>query len=168
MGNTGMEASPPPSLPKSLEPSEAYAGASTDFFGLPSNPRCVYRTGPEWLQPDDAQPIIRETRPICNHPMKLVWPSLGVQIFEALDELGVLWTSIDPVRFAEKGGEPGPLHLWIGVIPGSLSVEAVKVAAARCQNVLAEADFPDVEIAFRESVYSRSAAGGGGAGRGRR
>ncbi|KAJ6489581.1 hypothetical protein C8R47DRAFT_472448 [Mycena vitilis] len=139
----GVENSPQLYLPESAEPSEVYAGASTDFFGLHPNPRCVYRIGPEWVhvQPDDARPIASRS---SKHWTRSAY-----------------FGYIDPVRFAENGGEPGPPHLWIGVIPGSLSVEAAKAAAARCQNVLAEADFPDVEIAFRESIYSRSAGGGG-------
>jgi hypothetical protein len=65
------------------------------------------------------------------------------------------WTSIDPVRFAEAEGEPGPLFLWVGVIPRTLSRDDAEAAAARCKEILAEYEIMDVEIAFRESVFTR-------------
>jgi hypothetical protein len=77
-------------------------------------------------------------------------------VYKYLDSLEVSWTSIDPVRFAEEGGEAGPLHLWVGVNPRSLSLEVAKAAAIGCKEILAAAQFPDIEIAFRESVFTRS------------
>ncbi|KAF8464984.1 hypothetical protein DFH94DRAFT_796235 [Russula ochroleuca] len=82
-------------------------------------------------------------------------PSNPISIFHT----GPAWplpTGIDPVRFAEAGGEPGPLFLWVGVIPRTLSRDDAEVAALRCKNILAEYEIMDVEIAFRESVFTRS------------
>lgn len=68
-----------------------YPGAFSDFRGLPSNPVCVYRTGHEWPQVvstgpcDWSQSVLREARPICNHPIQKVWFTLGKQIYEYLD-----------------------------------------------------------------------------------
>lgn len=130
-----------------------------DFYGLPSNPVCIYRTGDEWHVPKgpQAQRLLREARPICKHPIQDVWPTLGKEIYEFLDSLEVKWSTIDPVRFAEKGGEVGPLHLWIGVKPKSLSFKDAKTAAIGCKGILANAQFPDIEIAFWESIYISSA-----------
>jgi hypothetical protein len=86
-----------------------------------------------------------------------VWFTLGKQIYEFLDSKEVKWSTIDPVRFAEVGKEAGPLHLWVGVVPKFLSFEDAKAAADGCKNILADANFPDVEIAFRESTFTRSA-----------
>ena len=134
-----------------------YPGALSDFYGLPSNPISVYRTGDAWLVPNGPQPqrVLREARPICNHPIRDVWPTLGGQVYKFLDSLEVKWSTIDPVRFAEEGGKAGPLYLWVGVEPKSLSLEGAKDAAVGCKRILADAQFPDVEIAFRESVYTR-------------
>jgi hypothetical protein len=77
-------------------------------------------------------------------------------VYTFLDDLDVKWTTIDPVRFAEVKGEAGPLHLWIGVIPDSLSKKDAEIAAEGCKKLLIEAQFPDIEIAFRESVFTRS------------
>lgn len=103
------------------------------------------------------QRLLREARPICNHPIQDVWPTLGKEIYEFLDSLEVKWSSIDPVRFAEKGGEAGPLHLWIGVQPKSLSFKDAKAAAIGCKGILTNAQFPEIEIAFHESIYISSA-----------
>jgi len=135
-----------------------YPGALSDFYGLPSNPISVYRTGDAWPVPKgpQAQRVSREARPICNHPIREVWPTLGEQVYKFLDSLEVKWSTIDPVRFAEEGGKAGPLYLWVGVEPKSLSLEGAKVAAVGCKRILADAQFSDVEIAFRESVFTRS------------
>jgi len=41
-----------------------------------------------------------------------VWPKLHIEIYEFLDSVGVIWLTIDPVRFAEEGKkEAGPVYL---------------------------------------------------------
>jgi hypothetical protein len=144
--------------------SDSYPGAIYDFYGFPSNPVAVYRTGDEWPLPTgpEAYRVPKEARPIFNHPIQAVWRTLGEQVYKFLDSLGVLWSTIDPVRFRvaekrEKGAKAGPLYLWVGVHPRSLSLEVAKVAAVGCKKILAAAQFPDIEIAFRESVFTWSA-----------
>ncbi|KAF8327856.1 hypothetical protein F5887DRAFT_1083532 [Amanita rubescens] len=146
-------------LPQSPPTSDSYPGAFSDFYGFPSHPRAVYRTGDKWPVPKGpkAQRVPIEARPIYNHPIQVVWRTLGERVYKHLDSLGIMWLTINPVRFAEEGGEAGPLYLWVGVNPGSLSLEAAKTAAAGCKAILAATHFPDVEIAFRESVFTRSA-----------
>ena len=139
--------------------SDSYPGAFHDFYGFPSKPVAVYRTGDEWPLPTglEAYGVPREARPICNHPIQAVWSTLGEQVYKFPDSLGVLWSTIDPVRFAEREEKAGPLYLWVGVHPRSLSFEGAKVAAVGCKKILAAAQFPDIEIAFRESVFTWSA-----------
>ena len=138
--------------------SDSYPGAFSDFYGLPTNPVSVYKTGDAWpvRKGPEAQRVPREARPICNHPIRDVWPKLGELVYTFLDSLHVEWSTIDPVRFAEEGGEAGPLYLWVGVVPRSLSFEGAKAAADGCKKILTDAHFPDIEIAFRESVFTRS------------
>lgn len=135
-----------------------YPGAFSDFYGLPSNPISVYKTGDLWpvRQGPEAQRVLREARPICQHPIQDVWPMLGKRIYELLDSLGVQWSTIDPVRFAEEGKEAGPLYLWVGVAPRSLSFEHARAAADGCKEILSNAHFPDAEVAFRESIFTQS------------
>lgn len=132
-------------------------GAFSDFYGFPSSPLSIYRTGDEWPVPQDAPRVPREARPIFGHRIQDVWHTLGVQVYEFLDSLNILWSTIDPVRFAKEKGEAGPIYLWVGVNPRSLSFEAAKAAAVGCKKILAAAQFPEIEIAFRESVFTRSA-----------
>ncbi|TFK74180.1 hypothetical protein BDN72DRAFT_760437 [Pluteus cervinus] len=70
------------------------------------------------------------------------------------------WTSIDPVRFAEEEEEPGPLFLWVGVMPNTLSLEDARNPAVRCKEILLEYQINDIEIAFRESVFRQSTRAG--------
>jgi hypothetical protein len=137
---------------------DSYPGAFSDFYGLPTNPVSVYKTGNDWpvRRGPEAQRVPKEARPVCNHPIQDVWPKLGERVYTFLDSLNVKWSTIDPVRFAEEGGEAGPLYLWVGVVPKSLSFEGAKAAADGCKKILTFAHFPDIEIAFRESVFTRS------------
>jgi hypothetical protein len=101
--------------------------------------------------------VAREARPVFNHPLQDVWPTLHIEVYEYLDSVGVIWSTIDPIRFSEEGKEEAsPLYLWIGVIPRALSFEDAQTAAIGCKQILTNAGFPDIEIAFRESVYIRS------------
>ncbi|KAF5387096.1 hypothetical protein D9615_001610 [Tricholomella constricta] len=138
---------------------DPYPAAFTDFYGLPSNPLCVFKTGNAWFEPTgpEAWRIPREARPVCDHPLQDRWLEIGQLICDHLDSRDVQWSSIDPVRFAEAGKkEVSELYLWIGVIPGTLVLEAAKAAADGCKAILAREGFPDVEIAFRKSVVTQS------------
>ncbi|THU76375.1 hypothetical protein K435DRAFT_704951, partial [Dendrothele bispora CBS 962.96] len=80
----------------------SYPGAFSDFYGLPSCPISVYRTGDEWPVPKgpQAQCVPREARPICKHPIQDVWAALGTQVYQFLDSKKIFWSTIDLVRFA--------------------------------------------------------------------
>ena len=160
--NFDGESDVPNGIPPQLWPlisGSYYPGTFSDFYGLPSHPISVYRTGDEWRvqRPESWGVPPREARPVCNHPIRDVWRTLGEKVYKFLDSLEVQWSTIDPVRFAEEGEEAGPLYLWVGVNLRSLSLEAAKAAAVGCKEIIAAAQFPDVEIAFRESVFTRSA-----------
>jgi hypothetical protein len=131
--------------------------AHNDFWGLPSNPVSIYHTGPAWPLPTgpQAQRIPKEARPVCDHAIAPVWHQLGKKIYEYFDSIALKWTSIDPVRFAEEKKEAGPLFIWVGVLPRSLSLDDARVAARSCKEILKEYEITDVEIGFRESIFTR-------------
>ncbi|KAG8983867.1 hypothetical protein FRB90_005683 [Tulasnella sp. 427] len=130
--------------------------AHNDFYGLPSNPLSIYHTSPSWPLPE-AQRVPKEARPVCTHAISSVWHELGEKIYKFFGSIELKWTSIDPVRFAEVEQEPGHLFLWVGVLPGTLSAGRAKRPAARCKELLSEYGITDVEIAFRESIYTQYA-----------
>ena len=120
--------------------SQSYPGAVSDFYGLLTNPICIYQTGDKWTVPQgpEAQHVPREAQPVFNHPLQDVWPTLHIEVYEFLDSVGVNWSTIDPVCFAEEGKkEADPVHLWIGVVPRSLSFEDAQDAAAGCKQTSA-------------------------------
>ncbi|KAG7096091.1 hypothetical protein E1B28_006767 [Marasmius oreades] len=137
--------------------------AHNDFWGLPSKPLSIYHTGPAWPLPTGPEGwrVPKEARPVCNHDIASVWHQLGSRIYQYFDSRELKWTSIDPVCFAEERKEPGPLFLWVGVLPGTLSPSDAKNAAMRCKEILLEYEIVDVEIAFRESIFTRFAGGPG-------
>ncbi|KAH9890582.1 hypothetical protein C8Q73DRAFT_747444 [Cubamyces lactineus] len=141
-----------------------YPAAYKEFYGLPSNPPCVYKSGPAWSERTgpESYRVIREARPVYDHPIADQWHAIGTSIYESLDCQAVMWTSIDPVAFAEEGAVKPfcPLLVWTGVYPASLSYDAAMAAAVATKKILTQAGFPEIEVAFRESVVTRSVAPG--------
>ncbi len=143
---------------------DSYPASYTDFFGLPSSPICIYKTGPLWdtsLYSGCPEPrrCIRELRPVYGHPIAPHWEQIGEEIYLFLDSRSVEWTSIDPVAFANIGDENPfcPLLIFIGVLPQTLRlVDAVNTATS-VKRILCLAAFPNIEVAFRESEVVRLA-----------
>ncbi|PWW80501.1 hypothetical protein C7212DRAFT_361520 [Tuber magnatum] len=142
---------------------DRYPAAYKDFFGTPSGAPCIYKSGPAW--PERKGPLeqrcIREARPVYGHPIAKNWLKIGTDIYQALDALGVKWTSIDPIAFAEAGEKTPfcPLLIWIGVQHETLAFEAAVTAADTIKDILRQAGFPKIEVAFRESEVMCSVGG---------
>ncbi|KIK77058.1 hypothetical protein PAXRUDRAFT_779193 [Paxillus rubicundulus Ve08.2h10] len=104
----------------------------------------------------EAQCILKEARPICKYLIADVWDELGPQIPEYLDSINVKWSTINVTHFTEVKKDAGPMFLWVGVKPGSLSCKNAKVVAVGCKELLMEFQIADVEFAFWESLFTRS------------
>lgn len=141
---------------------EWYPNAYTDFYG--SGTPCVFKSGSEWPKRTgpEAQGIVREARPVYRHAIGPTWLSIGTSIYESLDSMGVIWTSINPLAYAnEREAMPFcSLVLSIGVKPYSLPYKDAVAAANVIKKILADAGFPNIEVAFVESVVTRSVATG--------
>jgi hypothetical protein len=98
---------------------------------------------------------LKELRPVYNHEIQNVWDILGPKVMDCLDSNQVMWTSVDIVRFAKGKEPPGPVVLWIGVKPQSVSGEDAHIAAIGCLQLLELFQLTDVEVEFRESVVVR-------------
>ena len=146
----------PPTTAVDLDRTKGLPDLDSDcYYGLPSNPISIYHTGKPWPKPTgpESQRVPKEARPISIHPIAHVWRVLGRQIYEYFDSIDIKWTSIDPVRFAEVGNkDAGPLFIWVGVMPKTLSRKDAENAAVRCKQILARFQITSVEIAFRESI----------------
>jgi hypothetical protein len=72
-----------------------------------------------------------------------------------------MWTSIDPVAFADAGEKMPfcPLLIWIGVRPETLLFDDAVRAASAIKDILKLAGFNEIEVAFRESEVTQSIAG---------
>lgn len=151
-------------MPVGLRLADSYPAAYKDFYGLPCFPPCVYKSGPAWRENTDVEGyrICRQPRPVYDHPIADQWCTIGTSIYKLLDLRGVKWTSIDPVAYAEaeKVVPFCPLLMWIGVQPESLLYDDAVAAAAAIKEILDQAGFPEIEVAFRESVVTRSVASG--------
>ncbi|KIY44819.1 hypothetical protein FISHEDRAFT_77229 [Fistulina hepatica ATCC 64428] len=147
---------------KATRLTDKYPNAYSDFYG--SGTPCVFKSGPDWRvrKGPQAQGTVREARPVYRHAIGHTWLSIGKRIYHGLDSIGVKWTSINPFAYADAG-EAKPfcsLILSIGVKPHSLLYDAAVAAATVVKDILAEAGFPAIEVAFVESVVTRSVAAG--------
>jgi hypothetical protein len=143
---------------------DKYPNAYSDFY--PSGTPCIFKSGPDWpiRKGPQAQGIEREARPVYGHAIGPTWRSIGVEIYQYLDSMSLKWTSINPLAYA-NAGEAKPfcsLILSIGVKPHSLLYDAAVAATTTVKKILATAGFPDIEVAFVESVVTRSVTGTAG------
>ena len=147
----------PSSPPYAISKFEAmfyYSGIS------PTPPRLVYRTGKTpWVMPNgpEAYRRLKQLRGVFGHKINDEWKNLGPKVCDLLDSQGVLFTSIDVVRFLNDGaGEVvGPVILWIGVRPDTLLGKDAFTSANGCLDLFATFGITDVEVEYRESVYTR-------------
>ncbi|KAI0666048.1 hypothetical protein C8Q78DRAFT_1109814 [Trametes maxima] len=134
-----------------------YPAAITDFYG--SGTPCVYKSGPPWpvAQGPQSQKIRRAARPIYRHGIAPIWPQTAWAIVATLDSLHVDWNAVDPLAYA-NAGQPALICEFVVIIsvkPHSLEYETALVAAEALSGILEEAGFPDIQVAFIESVYRR-------------
>jgi hypothetical protein len=83
----------------------------------------------------------------------------SIKVCNLLDVQKVLWTSIDVVRFrmGKDLADLGPVVLWIGVLPDTLTGEDGYHSANGLLELLQRHSIIDIDIEYRESVYRRSA-----------
>ena len=140
---------------------DKYPNAYSDFY--PSRTPCVFKSGPDWpvRNGPQAQGIEREARPVYGHAIGPTWRSIGESIYQYFDSISLEWTTVNPLAYA-NAGEAKPfcsLILSIGVKPHSLLYDAAVAATAAVKEILSGAGFPDIEVAFVESVVTRSVSG---------
>ena len=140
---------------------QKYPNAYSDFLGCGTP--CIFKSGPDWPISEGPQigwkGVVREPRPVYRHAIQPAWISIGQRIYQELDSFDVMWTSINPLAYANAGERKPfcPLIISIGVKPNTLPYEKAIAAAAIVKKILAGAGYHDLEVAFVESVVTRSA-----------
>jgi len=86
------------------------------------------------------------------------YPQAYSDFYEHLDSMGVDWTSINPLAYAnEEEAKPFcPFVISVGVTPRSLAYEDAVAAAGGIKEILTRSGLSGVEVAFVESVVKRS------------
>lgn len=74
-----------------------------------------------------------------------------------LDNIGIKFTSLDPVRIGYAGDSFPPAILWVGVLPGTLTPEAGVDVAVQCKKILSANGIDDVHVEPRDSEVFRCA-----------
>lgn len=155
-GLTIFDETTSPSPPPSLSEREA----TMYYSGLPSSPRLLGRTGPPWVEPSglEAYRKLKQLSVVTDHELNDSWEyTVAPKVIACLDNLKVLWTSLDVVRIGVVGETFAPVVLWVGVTPKSLASEDAKTVAFECLEVLTGFGITDVEVELRESSVIRSA-----------
>jgi hypothetical protein len=86
------------------------------YAGLPSAPVLVARTGTiPWEAPTGQEEygVLKELRPVGNHPLREVWEdNLALKLHALLDSMKVDWTSTEVVRIGKLGEVFAPGSAW--------------------------------------------------------
>ncbi|KAK4683861.1 hypothetical protein P7C73_g6356, partial [Tremellales sp. Uapishka_1] len=129
------------------------------YYGIPSSPRlCGTSRYDTRLVTDNWGPrtLPKRLSPIDDHPILTKWSTIAIEITRYLAradcEVKVEWTTIDLCRLGFDSEEQTPV-IWIGVQPGTLSLEDGNTAAKKIRNLFG-GDYPDIEVELRESVYT--------------
>jgi hypothetical protein len=116
----------------------------------------IARTGSTpWEAPTGLEAYLtpKELTPLgFGHPLEKLWErTIGPGICSCLNDMGVKYSSLDPVRIG-YAGDPSPLAVvWIGVLPGTLTSEDGVKVAVRCKNILSTNGIDNVHVELRES-----------------
>ncbi|KAK4688739.1 hypothetical protein P7C73_g1370, partial [Tremellales sp. Uapishka_1] len=150
VSSSSSDASDEPS--KSLRDLSVDTDAAVYYFGIPSPPRLCGTSRynrPRQLWGMPAKFLF----PIGDHDLALNWTTvaLDISVFLASPGTDIQWTTIDLCRIGFDSDEPTPI-VWIGVVPGTLSMADGNTAALRIKGTLGK--YPDVEVELRESLYT--------------
>ena len=132
--------------------------ATQYYWGLPSNPRLIARTGGPWDPPSgpEAYPRAKELRGLRKHELFDVWEDhLALKVHNILNQNQVSWSSVDIVRIAYVDEPDANLILWIGVssTPTRLSYDVGIKVAAQCKRLVLGYGIQDVDVELRESNF---------------
>jgi hypothetical protein len=156
--SNGISYHPPtPELFPTLPPPPSKQEAAWYYAGIPSKPLLVARTGAPWKEPTGmkAYPQFKALLPVGVHAIEEVWEDgLASKVQDLLDSMKVNCTSIDIVRIKNVEDPSGPVTLWIGVLPASLSGADGVVVVHKCRDLLVEYAITDVNVEIRESVVT--------------
>ena len=142
-----------------------YPDAYTDTYGLFSGAPFVFKTGAAWPKATDgpnAQPFLRELRPISNHPILSAWDGILTDAGAYLKGVGKTFNAVMALGFANIGAETAfcPLVVILGVEPETIEFEVAKSVAQYVKiKIIAKAGFDDIEVAIWEFTTSFSGAG---------
>jgi hypothetical protein len=114
--------------------------------------------------PKDRNPSLptRSARPVYNTPLNDCWGTVAPKIIDLLDQHDIRFSSIDPVRFfthgppgEEEKGTLGPVTIWIGIRPGSATVEAARDTSLGVLEILKANGVEDAVVEWCEAVVER-------------
>jgi hypothetical protein len=82
---------------------------------------------------------------------------VGPAMITYLQEMEVLWTSLDPIRMGPAGTSRNPVIIWVRVSPNSLTADLGIQVAIGCHSVLVDNSMDDVHVEIQESEATHSA-----------
>ena len=82
-----------------------------------------------------------------------IWSIVGPLVRDLIKTQKIRYTSIDVARFithyADKKDSPGPVVIWIGVSPGSTTVNTAHDVSENILGLLESYGIEDVEVEWR-------------------
>ena len=105
---------------------------------------------------------VKSVRGVFGTRLNGVWDVVGLKIRDTMKAKKVNWSSIGLARFYTHGppgeedmGSLGPVVIWMGVPPGSMSAETAHEVSQEFLAILLENQVNDVVVEWREAVVVR-------------
>ncbi|THG95645.1 hypothetical protein EW026_g6049 [Hermanssonia centrifuga] len=144
-----------PFLPSDLE-------AANFYYGLESKPILVARSDRDVCVPSQGPYVYVAAKvltPLGPHLLNRAWDeTVSVAMESYLQEQGVQYTGMTPLRIGVDGQASPPAVIFMGVRHGSLTREKGYEVAVHCHSILVQNDITDIHVQIRESEASLSAA----------
>lgn len=125
------------------------------YKGLPSRPTLIATTNPNpYEEPSgpEAYTVLKELRPLGDHPLAGVWLGVSEDLRRGLNGMGVDWTSLDAFRIAKVGEQRcSTAIVWIGVRSNTLNFEEGSHVAFRCRKLIDPYKVLDYHVEIRVS-----------------
>jgi hypothetical protein len=146
--------------PDEYEKTSYYNGITGDG----DHPVLVYRS--DFLTTPFPRPIgrhpslaVKSLRGVFDTPLNGVWDAVGPQIRDLIKARKINWSSVEPARFfthaplgEEAKGSLGPVVIWVGIIPGSTSVDTAHEVSQEILTPLRKNGVNDAVVEWREAL----------------
>ena len=147
--------------PSEYERTSYYNGIAGDV----DHPELIYRS--DFLTTPFPKPVgryayipVKSLRGVFATPLNGVWDTVGPEILKLINAQKIKWSALNLARFftdgppgEEEKGSLGPVVIWVGVIPGSISSDTAHEVSQEILTLLLNNGVENVVVEWREADF---------------